>query len=97
MKTIIIGIKIILAMNSATNSSGTVPKIGLTQTSIEHGTLNPPLELPLIDFPPNQEDLLNAVQNRMGGIGSRSRGRTRQCRFPTGVTRTRDRPSHIIG
>ena len=35
-----------------------------------------PLELPLTGFPPNQDDLLNAVQNWIGGIGSRSRGRT---------------------
>ncbi len=69
MKTIIIAIKIILAMNSATNSSGIVPKIGLTQTFIKHGTLNPPLELPLTGFGPNQEDLLNAVQNWIGARG----------------------------
>ena len=34
-----------------------------------NGTLNPPLELPLTGFGPNQEDLRNAVQNWIGARG----------------------------
>ncbi len=50
-----------------------------------------PLELPLTGFGPNQDDLLNAVQNWIGGIGSP--GPDTAVPFPYGyITKTCDRP-----